>query len=230
METAVARGGRFARIQRTSIGAKVLVAATGLFLFGFLVVHLLGNLLVFQGREAMNSYAAFLESKPALVWPLRALLLAAFAAHVTTALRLAVQSRAARPFPYRREETVQATWASRHMVLTGAVVGAFVVYHLLHYTFHVVPTGEVAVVDGRRDVYGMVVRGFSNGWIVASYVVAQVLLGLHLIHGTKSLFQTLGWRHVLVDPVVRVLAPALALLVAGGNVLIPLAVLAGLAP
>lgn len=228
MDTAVAHRGRLRRLYATSIGAKMVMAVTGLLLFGFLVAHLLGNLLIFQGREAMNAYAQFLESKPAIVWPARAVLLAAFVLHVATAFRLWRENRTARPEPYRHEATVQATAASRTMILSGLVVGAFVVYHLLHYTFHVVPTGEVSLLDGRRDVYGMVINGFSNGLVVASYVVAQVLLGFHLIHGSKSLFQTLGWKHDTVNPAIRLLAPALTILIVAGNIFIPLAVLSGL--
>jgi succinate dehydrogenase / fumarate reductase cytochrome b subunit len=219
--------GRLRRLVSTSIGAKTIMALTGLGLFLFVIAHLLGNLTLLRGRDAMNDYAALLESMPALIWPARAGLLAIFVIHVTFAARLAHENRQARPEGYRHEDTLQATWASRHMLLTGAVIGAFVVYHLLHFTFHVVPTGEVEMLEGRRDVYGMVVGAFRNGGIVATYVVAQFLLGVHLIHGSKSLFQTMGWDHAVLRPLVHRVAPALAILVAAGNIFLPLSVLFG---
>ncbi len=219
--------GRLRRLVQTSIGAKMVMGLTGLALFLFVIAHLLGNLNLLRGREAMNGYAASIQGMPALLWPARIGLLAIFITHVAFAARLTRENRQARPERYRHEDTVQATWASRHMLLTGAVVGAFIVYHLLHFTFHVVPTGAIETVDGRPDVYGMVVNAFSNGWIVASYVVAQVLLGMHLIHGSKSLFQSMGWDQAVLRPLVHIVAPVLAIFVAAGNILLPLSVLFG---
>ncbi len=218
--------GRLRRLVQTSIGAKMVMGLTGLALFLFVIAHLLGNLNLLCGREAMNGYAASLQNMPALLWPARIGLLAIFITHVAFAARLTRENRQARPERYRHEDTVQATWASRHMLLTGAVVGAFVVYHLLHFTFHL-PTGAIETIDGRPDVYGMVINAFSNGWVVATYVVAQVLLGLHLIHGSKSLFQSMGWDQAVLRPLVHGVAPVLAIFVAAGNILLPLSVLFG---
>ena len=127
---------------------------------------------------------------------------------------------------YAKDATLEATWASRQMVLTGLVVLAFVIYHLMHFTLHLVPPG-IGMDGDRPDVYGMVVAGFSNAPVAIAYVVANALLGLHLIHGSRSLFQTLGLDQVSVAPLVHGLAPALALFVAGGNMLLPLTVLFG---
>ena len=224
--TANTRRGRVLRIYASSIGAKAVVAVTGLLLFGFVMAHLLGNLQLWEGREAMNGYAAFLQSQGPLLWVMRGGLLGVFVVHIATAARLVWRNRGARPTPYAREATVKATWASRHMLLSGLVVLAFVIYHLLHFTFHVgVDVGVDAV--GRPDVYGMVVAGFQNPLIAISYVFAMLLLGVHLIHATRSLFQTFGWDHTLISPLVRWGAPALTLLIVAGNVALPFSVLLG---
>ena len=212
---------------KSSIGAKVVMALSGLGLFGFVIAHLLGNLSLLSGRDAMNDYAALIKGMPGLLWTLRIGLFAIFLTHVGFAARLSRENREARPEPYRHEATVQATWASRHMLLTGAVVFLFVIYHLLHFTFHVVPTGGIQMLDGRPDVYGMVVGAFSNVWVGLTYMLANVVLGIHLIHGSKSLFQSMGWDHAVLRPVVQGLAPALAIGVAAGNILLPLSVLLG---
>jgi len=226
--TANTHGGRVPRIYCTSIGAKAVMAITGLMLFGFVIAHLLGNLQLWQGRDAMNGYAAFLKSQGPLLWVMRGGLLAIFLVHILTAVRLVRENRAARPTPYARDATVAATWASRHMLLSGLVLLAFVVYHLAHFTLHVVPTGELGLEPGGRpDVYGMVIHGFQNPAVALSYVAAMVLLGVHLIHGTRSLFQTMGIEHAVLNPIVRFIAPALTLIVVAGNILLPLSVLMG---
>ena len=220
--------GRLNRLTATSVGAKMVMALTGLALFLFVIMHLLGNLTLLSGPEAMNGYAEFLQSKPALVWTFRAGLLAILAIHVTFAIRLTLENRRARPQPYAKDGTLKATWASQHMLLTGLVVAVFLVYHLLHFTAHVVPTGEVNTLEsGQRDVHGMVVNAFQHGYVAAIYIIANLLLGLHLIHGSKSLFQTMGWDHPVLRPVVHGIAPALAVLVATGNIILPLTVLFG---
>ena len=219
---------RVKRFASTSIGSKAIVAITGLGLFLFLVAHLLGNLTLWAGRDAMNGYAEKLQSLGALLWIMRGGLLALFVVHLATALTLARQNKLARPVPYSRQATLQATWASRQMVLTGLLLLAFLIYHLLHFTFHVIPTGGIAHLEnGHKDVYGMVVAGFSNPLIAISYMVANIVVGIHLIHGSRSLFQTLGWDHPVLKPIVNGLAPGLAIFVAGGNVLLPLSVLLG---
>jgi len=220
----LAPGNRLLRLARSSIGAKMVVSVTGLLLFGFVTAHLAGNLLLLAGPDALNEYAHWMHTHPQAVWPMRLLLLGVFTLHVGTAVRLARQNRAARPVPYAFDATVQATWASRHMVLSGLVLLAFVIYHLLHFTLHVVPTGEIEGVGGRLDVYGMVVRAFRSPAVALGYVAAQALLGVHLFHGSRSLFQSAGLRfHAL-----RRAALALGLSVAAGNILLPLSVLLGL--
>ena len=125
-----------ARLYRTSIGAKAVMAITGAMLFLFLIGHLAGNLLIFKGQDAINSYAQGLQNLGAGLWVIRLGLLAVFLLHIATAMRLHHGNREARPVAYYHEDTVKATWASRYMMMTGLVVLAFVIYHLLHFTFH----------------------------------------------------------------------------------------------
>jgi len=220
---------RLGRIYRTSIGAKSVMALTGLALFLFLIGHLSGNLLVFGGQDAMNTYAHWLHDHAKLLWTARIGLLVLFVLHVYTGWVLWLENRAARPERYAKEATVQATISSRTMIWTGLVVLAFVVYHLLHFTLKVVDSGAMHAVDpqGRADVYTMVVTGFAVPVVSISYVVAQLLLGVHLWHAMSSALQTLGWRHPTLDPVLRRGLPLFAMLIVAGNCLIPLAILSG---
>jgi succinate dehydrogenase / fumarate reductase cytochrome b subunit len=223
---------RLGRIYRTSIGAKAVVAVTGVLLFLFLIGHLSGNLLLFRGPDAINAYAAFLHSKPAMVWGARLGLLALLLVHVWTTSKLTLANAAARPVGYEHEATVKATVASRYMIHTGILIAAFVLYHVLHFTVHAIDTGGMGLVDaeGRMDVYTMVIAGFSKPVIALSYVAAMVVLGFHLYHAVKVLFQTLGWRHPTSDRLVNVVAPLLAIVIAAGNCLIPLSILFGVRP
>ncbi len=214
----------------STVGSKVLVALTGLGLVGFVVFHMIGNLKIFQGQDAINSYAYFLKHNlGALIWIARAGLLGIFLLHLTLAIRLTVRSRAARPVPYQFPGSVQATVASRTMIWTGVVIGLFTLYHLAHFTLgwtHRVPdpTGALQRPDlnanqlvmwreslprnppdvtylelrddkGRHDVYSMVVAGFRNPLISGLYVIAQIALFVHLLHGVQSAFQTLGLKN-----------------------------------
>src|SRR5262245_49579551 len=112
---------------RSSLGSKYWMALTGLVLTGFVLGHMAGNLLVFAGPDALNSYAHALKSRPAFLWTVRLILLAVFVLHVVIGIRLTLQNQAARPVGYAYEETMQASWASRHMLLTGLVLFAFIV-------------------------------------------------------------------------------------------------------
>jgi succinate dehydrogenase / fumarate reductase cytochrome b subunit len=218
-----------ARIYRTSIGAKAVMAITGALLFLFLIGHLAGNLLVFKGQDALNSYAQGLQNLGPGLWIIRLGLLAVFVLHVGTAMRLHHGNSEARPVGYYHEDTVQATWASRYRMLTGMVVLTFVIYHLLHFTFHQFAPRHVGLDDkGRKDVYGMVIAGFSNSAITISYLVAHVFLLLHLLHGISSVFQTLGWNNDTINPLAKKGLPALAVLVVFGKMSIALSIWLGM--
>lgn len=216
---------------RSSIGRKFLMAVTGLMLVGFIIAHLLGNLQIFAGREALNSYAEFLKNLGPGLWFARGGLLAVVLAHFWIGLSLARENERARPRDYVREETVQASLASRTMRETGIVIAIFVVMHLLHFTFGKLQPELFDVFDtkNRHDVYSIVVGGFQNGWYTASYVLALLLLGLHLSHALGSFLQTLGLvcsRKVYVWA--RQVAVAVATLITIGYVSIPLSIYWGL--
>lgn len=216
---------------RSSIGGKVTMAVTGLMLFGFVVMHLLGNLQLLQGPAKLNAYAKWLHDLGPLLWVARIGLLVVFVLHVVTAIRLSRANQAARPVAYQRPDTVQATMASRSMVLSGLSLLVFVVYHLLHFTFGVTNPGhhqlKAAGADG-HDVYAMVTASFSVLPIALAYVAFQVVLFLHLSHGVQSLAQTLGVHHARYTPMIKTLSFLLALAIAGGNALLAMSVQFGL--
>jgi succinate dehydrogenase / fumarate reductase cytochrome b subunit len=218
---------------RSSIGGKVTMAVTGLMLFGFVVMHLLGNLQLLQGPDKLNSYAKWLHDLGPLLWVARIGLLVVFVLHVATAIRLSRANSAARPVAYQRPNTVQASMASRSMVLSGFSVLAFLIYHLAHFTFEVdaiTPDFTRAVTDmeGAKNVYSMVTTSFEQPAIAVAYAAFQVVLFLHLSHGVQSLAQTLGLQHKRYTPMIKTLSFVLALAIAGGNMLLALSVQLGL--
>jgi succinate dehydrogenase cytochrome b subunit len=219
---------RLVRLFGTSIGRELIMAVTGALLVGFVIVHMLGNMMVFQGPEALNSYAAWLAGHP-LLWFARICLLAIFVAHIYTGISLAVENRSARPRRYLYHKLVEANFASRYMLLSGALVLAFVIYHLLHFTFGYVDPEHFGLHDAQRrhDVYAMVVFGFRNPWITGSYVVAMALLGLHLLHGASSLLQSLGINHDSYNTLLWTTCTILVLVIVAGDCSIPLAIYFG---
>jgi len=228
----------------SGVGAKIVVALTGLGLVGFTVFHMIGNLKVFDGPDAINGYAYFLKhGLGAILWIFRAGLLAIFVLHVALAIRLKLRSRAARPVPYQFPGSVQATVSSRTMIWTGIVVGLFTLFHLAHFTFGWVGTVEVApgqyvtyheLKDARdplkQDVYSMVVAGFTTPWLAILYVVAQIALFVHLTHGVQSSFQTLGLKNRRSAGAIWWLGFLVALAILVGNLVIVFGVWAGYAP
>ena len=216
----------------SSIGKKFLVAATGFILFGFVVAHMLGNLQIFLGREALNSYAEHLEELPALLWPARGVLLVSILIHIVLAVQLSIQNRQARPVAYTNKKSAVSTFASRTMLVTGSAVFFFIVYHLLHFTFKAVHPQYSRFLDahGNRDVYSMVVASFRDPWIAASYVLAMIFLCLHLSHGARSLFQSLGASDEELKPFWKWVARGAAAVIFIGNCSIVTASYFGLLP
>ncbi len=128
----------------SSLGKKYLMALSGCALFLFVIAHLLGNLQIFLGPEALNRYGHFLQTTPELLWPARLGLMALVVVHIVCAVKLTAENRAARPVPYAQHEIVAASYASRTMMMSGLILAAFIVYHLLHFT--------VMAPGGRRHV------------------------------------------------------------------------------
>ncbi|HJT21530.1 MAG TPA: succinate dehydrogenase cytochrome b subunit [Nitrospira sp.] len=213
----------------TSLGSKIVAALTGFVLTAFVIFHMLGNLQVFQGRDALNSYAAFLRELPLLLWSARIGLFVMAALHVGMTLQLAIGNRRARPVSYARREYRKASLASRTMALSGTLLLLFIVFHLLHLTAGVIDTSFLDRPDlrGHRDVYGRVIHAFQTPWIVIVYVVGQAALALHLSHGVSSMFQTWGFEHPLFNRFFRSAGPLVAGIVVGGNIAIILAIAFG---
>lgn len=218
------------RVLSSSIGGKMVMAITGLALFLFVIAHMLGNLQIYAGQDTLNTYAHFLKSKPVLLWTARIGLLVFFMVHIIYALRLKKRSADARPVQYVHPDTVQASMASRVMLITGLTILAFVIYHLLHFTVGLTNPDHYQLTDplGRHDVYSMVVKGFQNPAITSVYIVFQLLLGWHLIHGASSAFQSLGISHPYWSGILNRGATALVVLVVIGNISIPISCLIGL--
>jgi len=213
------------------------MALSGCALFLFVIAHLLGNLQIFLGPEALNRYGHFLQTTPELLWPARLGLMALVVVHIVCAAKLTAENRAARPVPYARHEIVAASYASRTMMMSGLILAAFIVYHLLHFTVMapgVNLTGRdfaarpaFADLQGRHDVYKMMIVGFHQPVVSGFYLVAMGLLCLHLSHGVSAMFQSLGWKDRLYGPFLDRFAQAAALVIFLGYSSIPVAVLLG---
>jgi succinate dehydrogenase / fumarate reductase cytochrome b subunit len=209
---------------RSSIGRKVVMATTGVILVGFVIAHMIGNLQVYVGPEAMNDYAVWLRHvlHGAGLWIARVILLAAVILHIWAAASLTLTSRRARPVGYREQKWRESTYASRTMRWGGVIILLFVIYHILHMT-----TGTVHQSFIEGDVYHNFVAGFRVVPVSLFYIFAMLALGLHLKHGVWSMFQTLGVSHPRYIRAAHVLAWIVALVVVIGNISFPLAVLAG---
>ncbi len=205
------------------------MAVTGLALFLFVIVHMLGNLQIFLGREVLNGYAEHLKELPALLWPARIFLLCALVLHIFTSLSLAIENKKARPVAYAQKNTVQASYASRTMVVSGSLIFLFIVYHLLHFTFGLTHPQYYHLTDsqGRHDVYSMVILSFRDLWVSGFYVVAMAVLCTHLSHGVQSLFQSLGLSNEHTAPFFQKMALTAAIIIFLGNASIPAAALLG---
>lgn len=211
---------------RSSIGAKQVMAVTGLGLLLFAIFHMAGHFAMFAGRDAYNTYAHTLQSLGVLKWTARGGLLAIFVIHIVSAIALARANSAARPQKYAVFRTRRTSIFARTMTMTGLVILAFVIYHLAHFTFGWVQPAHFHNLDakGRYDAYSMFVMGFKNLPILISYLVAVTLLSFHLAHGASSWLQTLGWRHPKYDILITRLGPVLGLALAVGYAAPPIAV------
>jgi succinate dehydrogenase / fumarate reductase, cytochrome b subunit len=210
------------RFLASSIGKKVVMAATGFALFGFVVAHMLGNLQVYLGPAALNAYAEALRHYPALLWAARIGLLVAAALHVWAAYSLTMMNRAARPEGYRAKEHRESTYASRTMRWSGVFLLLFVVYHLMHMTWG---NAHPDFIPG--DVYHNFIVGFRQVVVSVVYVVAMLALGLHMYHGVWSSLQTLGLSHPRYNHLRHAFATLITVVVVAGNISMPVAVLAG---
>lgn len=216
--------GLLLRLWRSSIGKKYVMAITGLGLFVFVIVHMLGNLQIYLGPEHLNAYARALKSTPALLWGARGGLLLISVLHVTAAIQLALANRRARPVGYANAKPIVSTFAQRTIVISGLILLAFIIFHLSHFTLGwLVDPLDLST----HDVYRMMIHGFSNPFISIFYVVSMGLLLLHLSHGVSSLFQSLGLRSKKMFVWLDKLAKGAAAVIFLGNASIPISILAG---
>ncbi|MDH4237652.1 MAG: succinate dehydrogenase cytochrome b subunit, partial [Nitrospira sp.] len=190
----------------------------------------LGNLQVFEGPEALNSYATILRDMPILLWAARIGLLGVVIVHIALAIRLALRNRRARPVAYAVREYRRASLASRTMALTGSVLVLFIVFHLLHLAAGIADPSVHNRLDaaGRLDVYGKVVHAFQNPLYVALYLVGQLALGVHLSHAVSGSLQTLGIEHAAFNRLFKRAGLAVGLFVVLGNLAIIFAIFFGI--
>jgi succinate dehydrogenase / fumarate reductase cytochrome b subunit len=212
----------------SSVGKKMIVAASGIVLIAFVIGHLLGNLQIFIGPDWVNGYAEHLRELGPILWVIRILLLVTVVVHIYFTILLAIENRRARPRQYAKKQHVKASFASRHMVVSGLVVLAFIIFHLLHFTarkfdarFPLLKSDPL----NHYDVYSMMVYGFQNIYISTFYIIGLFLLTLHLTHGASSFFQSLGLNNQKLTARLAFGGRIFAWLIFVGYVSIPVAVL-----
>jgi len=183
-------------LTQKSVARKIVMGVTGIFLLLFIIGHMLGNSTIFAGQGSLNSYAHHIHSLGPLLWLERIFLSVVAVVHIGLAVLLTLENRQARPTGYVKRHYVRSTVFSRTMIYSGLMILAFVVFHLLHFTFRVTHPEISHLTDaaGRHDVYTMVVHSFQQGLIVLIYLVGLAALLFHLSHGILSLFQTMGWN------------------------------------
>jgi succinate dehydrogenase / fumarate reductase cytochrome b subunit len=198
-------------ILKSSVGKKALVAAAGLLLCGFLIVHLGGNLILFSGENAFNGYAASLDKNPLI--PLAEIILAVlFIGHIILALWTKAENAGARPEDYRFKRWKRDRWyGSKTAFYSGLLILVFLIIHLRDFRFGTAPQG----------LYRLVMESFKSAPYAGFYAAAMGALGLHLGHGFQAAFQSLGLRRPRVRPAVDAMGTAFAWLVAGGFAIIP---------
>ena len=226
-------GGRTAARRRpprvSSVHLKLVMAVTGAVMLVYLVLHMLGNLKIFFGEQALDTYAAWLRvvGEPALpgsglLWLIRAVLLVSVVAHVVAATVLAVRARRARPVRYAHRRPVSTSYASRTMRWGGVIILLFVVYHVLDLS-----TGTVNPNGVHGQVYDNVVADFSRWYVTLAYTVAMIAVGLHVRHGVWSALQTLGRSSGPDQARYKIIALVFAVVLTAGFLAVPFAVQLG---
>jgi succinate dehydrogenase / fumarate reductase, cytochrome b subunit len=220
----------------TAVGKKWAMAVSGLVMMGYVFAHMVGNLKMCLGQEHLDDYALWLRAgllvpilpEELALWLMRTVLIVAVVVHMHAAYALMILNRRARPARYESpRDYIAASWAARTMRWTGIIVLLFILFHLADLTL-----GWANPDFHHGDVYDNVVASFERVPVAVFYIAANLALGVHLYHGTWSLFQTMGSmnprfnpRH---NPLRRSVALVFTLVVIGGNVSFPIAVQAGI--
>ncbi len=218
---------------KSTVGAKIVVAVTGFMFVGFILVHTMGNMLVFLGPKALNDYAQMLGAVPELLWMARIGLLVALVLHVVLTLKLTALNRSASTQKYQMTVHKRANFASKSMRFGGVTLLFFIIYHIAHFTLGTVNPVEHnvhEVVNGvqRHDAYLMMISGFSHWWNVVIYLIATVFLGLHLKHGIQSMVHTLGFNGEKLTMCAAMFGNLVMIIVVLGLGSIPLAIFFGI--
>jgi len=197
----------------SSIGKKLMMAITGLGFMGFLMVHLFGNLTIYGGGDAFNAYAQSLHSLGMLITVFNLGLIAFALIHISTGLILFIQNFKARPVRYKMDKSAGGrTWSSKTMPYTGLIILAFIILHLINFTF---------IDKSNTTIFEIVSSSFANPLYVVIYILAVIVVALHVRHGFWSAFQTIGANHPRYMPAITTLSILFALLVGFGFGLLP---------
>ena len=214
--------GSFMKFINSSIGKKLTMAITGSFLLIFLVIHLIGNITLFFGPIAFNSYVSALDVVKPLIRVIELVLLTAFVLHIFNGVRLWIENKIARGTNYKvNGSSENSDLFSRTMFVTGSIVFIFLVLHLgtFFWRFNVHDPEGLA---NHHLYFDIVVSFFQIWWYVILYVVAVLLLGFHLNHGFQSAFQTFGWNHKKYFPLIKKIGTIYAIIMAVGFASMPI--------
>jgi succinate dehydrogenase / fumarate reductase, cytochrome b subunit len=222
------QGSYLGRFLSSNIGLKVLMALTGVVMFGYLIGHVTGNMLIFKGPEAINSYSKFLHDSTGLLWGTRILLLVSVVIHIWATIRFLQLRSSARPVAYAMKQPHGTTFAARTMYWSGPVIALFIIYHILHLTTGTVhPSFHADPATRQVDVYRNLVDGFQRPLASGIYIVAMLAIAFHLSHGVWSLLQTIGVNRPNWECALRTIAVILAVVICGGFIAVPAAILLG---
>jgi len=213
----------------SSVGRKVLMALSGFFLLGFVIVHLIGNSTIFVGSDWINAYAQHLHDLGPFVWVFRAFMLFMLSIHILFGVILTLENWGANPGKYAVNKKLKVTFASKTMIWTGLLLLAFIVGHLLQFTLRVTPDIVLTADEvGRFDVFTMVVSSLRITLIAAFYILAMIILFLHTSHGIQSFLQTLGMSNDKLQPRYNLAGYLISTLFLVGYGAIPVLILTGI--
>lgn len=215
---------------QTSLGKKYIMAVTGVAMLVFVIAHMIGNLTVYAGPNAINSYAEKLHLLLPLLWGYRIVMLPLVLAHICTGVILYLENRRARPTDYHCKKNVKTSFPAETMIWTGLLLGVFITYHLLHFTVRVTNPDISNLLDslGRPNVYAMVALSFARAPIAVAYVIGMAILLLHLYHGAQSIFQSLGLNTARTLPVIEIGGRSISVILLLGFASIPVVFLFGI--